>query len=470
MSVDLEALRRAAEAEMLREAPDGPGGPPAKRQRRHADSGEVMTIGRYDYAAARSVQGPAFLVSCNFRREKSAVKEAVAALQHFLPRAGSSAAVTGSATAHAVPTDVQPENGASPQGDVQASSEACVSPATPDAAADQPTAAAADAPGTAAQTDRVVAAASPAIASDPPPTDAQPCASAIPQHAEAAGKAAAVVAAAAVSASAAATNGGGVGLSVVKLGCSGLMLLQAQGLAPGAATTAVAALLADMASGALRRFQHCHRIVPVETICELSEAALGSGVRCAVSAFLGGAATAQLSHPSSYAVAYKQRGSAGGETQSVATASARAPKVTAAAAPQPFAAAADVSSAAAAAIAAEASPPRAPAEPDSTPAVRPFEAAYGGGCANSGHPGSMPAQELSRRAAIQIMASATAGAAAAAGFKTRVDLKAPDWALVAEALPVAGSSGLLVGLAAVPAAMLTLKPKLVVTATTAQTK
>lgn len=36
MPVDLEALRRAAEAEMLRAAPDRPGGPPAKRQRRHA--------------------------------------------------------------------------------------------------------------------------------------------------------------------------------------------------------------------------------------------------------------------------------------------------------------------------------------------------------------------------------------------------------------------------------------------------
>lgn len=170
------------------------------------------------------------------------------------------------------------------------------------------------------------------------------------------------------------------------------------------------------------------------------------------------------------AVAYKQRGPAGGESQSAAASSVKAPNPKAAttAAPHPSTAASGVSAAAAAAVAAEASPPRAPAEPSSTPAAQPVRTANGSG--GAGPSVSTPAQELSRGAAIQIMASAAAGAAAAAGFKTRVDLKAPDWALVAEALPVAGNSGLLVGLAAVPAAMLTLKPKLVVAATTAQTK
>lgn len=53
------------------------------------------------------------------------------------------------------------------------------------------------------------------------------------------------------------------------------------------------------------RVRHCHRIVPVESICELSEAALGPGVRCAVAAFLGSAAASQLPRPSSYAGAVR---------------------------------------------------------------------------------------------------------------------------------------------------------------------
>ena len=69
---------------------------------------------------------------------------------------------------------------------------------------------------------------------------------------------------------------------------------------------------------------------------------------------------------------------------------------------------------------------------------------------------------------MRVMAAAAASAAQAAGYRPRVGLAAPDWGLVAEALPVAGSRKLLLGLAAVPGDMLTLKPRLAIAATAAR--
>lgn len=164
------------------------------------------------------------------------MKEAVTALQRYLPSGGGSGAATAPALVDAVPTDVQTENGAAPQGHVQASSEACISPAAPGAVAEQGDeatqaaehpAAAMAASGVTAPAHNSVAAALPATAGAPPPANAQPCDSNAPQRAEAAG-----AAAAAESASAASSSGGTVSLSVVKLACSGLMLLQAQGDSP----------------------------------------------------------------------------------------------------------------------------------------------------------------------------------------------------------------------------------------------
>lgn len=81
--------------------------------------------------------------------------------------------------------------------------------------------------------------------------------------------------------------------------------------------------------------------------------------------------------------------------------------------------------------------------------------------------GSAAERELGRGEAIKIMAAAVAAAAAEAGKTAKVDLAAPEWALLAEALPVAGGATM-VGLAAVPAAMLTVKPKMQVAATAAR--
>ncbi len=75
--------------------------------------------------------------------------------------------------------------------------------------------------------------------------------------------------------------------------------------------------------------------------------------------------------------------------------------------------------------------------------------------------------EIRRTEAIAVMAAAAAAAAKELGQPAKVDLAAPDWALVAEALPVAGR-GMMAGLAALPASMLTLKPKMQVLATAAR--
>jgi hypothetical protein len=141
-----------------------------------------------------------------------------------------------------------------------------------------------------------------------------------------------------------------------------------------------------------------------------------------------------------------------------------------------------------AAVAAEApgqqQAPRAEAPPPQQPKASAADADAGGSSAKSGGASTaakdggaaaaeVHAPQLGRQDAIRVMATAAAAAAKAAGLEATVDLRRPDWALVAETLPVAGSSGgsggggALVGLAAVPAAMLTLKPRLQVAATSA---
>ena len=71
--------------------------------------------------------------------------------------------------------------------------------------------------------------------------------------------------------------------------------------------------------------------------------------------------------------------------------------------------------------------------------------------------------ELARGAAIAALAAGAAAALQAAGMEARVDLKAPGWALVAEALPAkAAPGGLVLTLAAVPAKCLRLKPRLTI--------
>ncbi len=72
-------------------------------------------------------------------------------------------------------------------------------------------------------------------------------------------------------------------------------------------------------------------------------------------------------------------------------------------------------------------------------------------------------QVLDRTAAINALAAGAAAALEAVGAEPRVDLTAPAWALVAEALPVkTAQGGLLVTVAAISGICMRPKPRLTI--------
>eukprot|EP00803_Ostreobium_quekettii_P009169 evm.model.scf_526.2 EVM.evm.TU.scf_526.2 scf_526:39027-42532(+) len=77
---------RAAEREMRRPAPEGPHSQPQKK-RRPNERAESQSCNRYSYSALDDLSAgtKGFVLTCGFRREKSAIHEAMAMLGSFLP-------------------------------------------------------------------------------------------------------------------------------------------------------------------------------------------------------------------------------------------------------------------------------------------------------------------------------------------------------------------------------------------------
>lgn len=81
----LDRLRREAEAEMRRPAPDD--GPAAKRQKASPGTGMYKGVSRFGYSVIPELEAGAqgFIVTCSFRKEKSATREALKLLRRYMP-------------------------------------------------------------------------------------------------------------------------------------------------------------------------------------------------------------------------------------------------------------------------------------------------------------------------------------------------------------------------------------------------
>lgn len=404
----MEALRRQAEAEMRRPAPDSLQN---KRLKISGHGGDVATgaateVKRFDYSAARSLSGQAFVVHCQFRRELSATREATAVLLQCLqnvspknlPCARTSCPVEACHNLAAAPEGQQQQ----PSSSAKVLSTVATFEDVGKIAKQQQ------------QQQQQVSCADQAD-SETSPSSAQST---------------------------------GFSLTPLKLSCSGLVLLLLHGAESGSATAAIANLLDNLQQEKVPLLKHCKSITPVEQlISSPTSELLRSAAKSIASAWLARQSDVLSKlEDIRYAVAYKPRNAALQgrlESETPATMAVPAPSST------------DIHPAA------DMTHPE--CDPGShTAAQAPRQVSL---------PQSLPSAEspvLTRGRAIAALAAGAADAAAASHVSAAVDLSQPKWLVVSEGLPIKSVlGGLVVTVAVVPAGFMRLKPKFCMISTSA---
>ncbi|GAB4817246.1 hypothetical protein N2152v2_004292 [Parachlorella kessleri] len=437
-----DELRRAAEREMRRVLPDDQGRPP---KRLKAASGqadeEYQEVGRFDYGAVAELgagQVCGFLLTCNFRNEKTATKEANQLLASYLARNLQEKPVC------AAGVSVTPKF----------------------------------APAEAKAEENVAAAAAHGADKDKDPQPSSPPL-----------------------------------LSIVKLGCRGVVMLKLSMAACTAATAAKTAaghtgpsgqgaqvdaaeqqpsrlgsdaaaataaesqhllpamqlvqsiatqLLADVEAGRVPRLRHCQRIIPIVATCVLDIAALEKAAAQLASVVKGGTERASAA-PAGGSVMAQNAKQAAGSSDAVAevpvgravTAAQQPTQLTFGVAYRPRGSEAGAAS--------EAS--MGPATGSAVPGGACGSGAEVGQAGDARQTGAIGTDMESRGAVMDRMQAikAVAGGFERAlkeryGVQAHVDLKAPEWVVLVEVLPVMGAS--YVALSALPAAVCIVKPRL----------
>ncbi|KAG2495042.1 hypothetical protein HYH03_006974 [Edaphochlamys debaryana] len=410
----LARLKREAEVEMRRCLP-GDGGAKRPRKAGAQDVGFVH-VDRFHYAVVGELEAgaKAFVLTCNFRKEKSAIREATQLIRRYLPN-------------HLFPTPAA-------QGATQGQGGPGTSAAAPDATAG-------------AQEQPPAEAEAGAADSDPPEGTSG------------------ATGAGAKEPSAASSNGKGGGeeseddgsddedlggservegsappaapcaLGMVKVGCRGVAVMRLSAAAGACVdpVQVVGSLLADVEAGRLRSPTYVQRIIPLDATCASTGPAIaravataaeahrrrqaGAGLEAAAASDAAANATAAAAavavEPFTFSVVYRNR-----QTETVGPKDGGAAKASTAA-----------STAAAAAAPAIGS--------DGGEAAAADGAAGQAGAATEGQGGGREEEEVLQDRG-RIIAAVAAGVNQVFGQAAKVDLKRPQVVVMVEVLPVAG--------------------------------
>ncbi|GFR52751.1 hypothetical protein Agub_g15350, partial [Astrephomene gubernaculifera] len=396
----LERLKRDAEREMRRNLDDGR---PSKRPKHEDGSPAFIPVDRYHYSVVGELEAGAkgFLITCNFRKEKSATREAVQLLRRHMPD-------------HLFPQqqqEGQPEEqgqeGTKDQQQEGQQQEGQEGQLLGKDVGKQ------ERRGVYQQRQRQQEVAS----DDEDDEEEEACAGGLSDATNAAGP---VTAAETTSPSA---------FGLAKVGCRGVVLVRLSAAAASLVQPArlVGQLLREREAGELGQPRHCHRIIPLDATCALTAEGLTRAVATAADAYrrrrqADSAAIAaaagdsdsanDVTPPFTYTVVYHSRAT---EPTAAADGGA-APSQAAGAATAATTGASNEPAAAAAAAAAAPGSVAAAAEDTSG--------------------GAHATETLSDRG--RIISLAAAGMAAAFGGRAKVQLKNPQAALFVEAVPVAG--------------------------------
>ncbi|GLC35877.1 hypothetical protein PLESTB_000515300 [Pleodorina starrii] len=424
----LARLRREAEIEMRRVLDESR---PRKRPRAAGDDdAPFVPVDRYRYAVIQELEAGAkgFIVTCNFRREKSATREASQLLRRYMP-------------AHLFPPQppppvgppgVQPERGAEPSEPGQGGSS---TQATGEVGAG-------DSGGKAAAAAAAAAAVSAGQAEDggkrrrgAATDDGRDGGDSDSSEDGDDGEDGGVVGGGAGGGAEAAESADGPrgepsALGLAKVGCRGVvvMRLSAAAAAEVDPVRVVESMLADLAAGALQPPKHCQRIIPMDATCALTDTGLSAAAAAAAAAHRhrhlkdkpegdAAAATAAAVEPFTYAITYHSRAT------EVPTA---APVVAAAAAPGAVPAGGGARAADAATGAAQKSGDEQRQEQQQEQGKQ----EQGQGAAG------VQGKALSERG--RIMSLVAAGMTEVFGEAAKVNLKKPQVAVLVESIPIAG--------------------------------